>query len=442
MISLKDSFKKLNIRICVIFIVGILISFSLGVFAIDDGTNSNTPTIIESGSGNEEADYTIFCDDEYTYIKNGTTNEITYKNARANLAIQKAITDLPATGGKIYIKSGTYIIDTAIQLKSNVTIQGSGSSTILKTKDLTSITVIVALTYIRNITITDITIDGNNDSQVESGQSTNQGGIYCYAITSTFKNINFINMYHYGIYLQETPSAEHFGNTIDNCLFKNFEYKKGKGIYLAYKAEYNRIINCQFTGIDYAIYSLSANNIISGCSIQNYYSAGIYFSGSNNWGHSQIIGNEINHGTIKGIWLNGVSDMIISNNQIFYAQYGIYISGNSNRNQISNNYLALNHNAIYFYGFGISNSITDNVMYQNGNATQVQFYIYENGGNYNYTTIIGNNIDGNLITGVGLWIADDVDNTIVALNTFINHTVESYRNNGTNTVNVNNTVVG
>jgi parallel beta-helix repeat protein len=105
-------------------------------------------------------------------------------------SIQAAINSLPASGGTVFIPAGTYQIDSVINLtgKSNITIQGAGkNSTILRAKNNLNdnIFLIQRLTsvYDSNLTISDLTIDGNRGNQGNEAVYGLFGIIFCNVIS-------------------------------------------------------------------------------------------------------------------------------------------------------------------------------------------------------------------------------------------------------------------
>jgi len=86
--------------------------------------------------------------------------------------IQQAIDSLPSTGGTVYIKAGIYVLSRGIHLnQSNVTLKGE-QGVLVKLADHVNQPVLLigtdeqtATVTIENITISDMEIDGNKDSQ-------------------------------------------------------------------------------------------------------------------------------------------------------------------------------------------------------------------------------------------------------------------------------------
>jgi len=84
---------------------------------------------IEPGSFVAPASYIIFKDDSgYICAKNGKTGEIDFRGTDAATVIQQAI-DALTNGGRIFIKRGTYNIDSGISLASNIALVGEDKYT-------------------------------------------------------------------------------------------------------------------------------------------------------------------------------------------------------------------------------------------------------------------------------------------------------------------------
>jgi parallel beta-helix repeat protein len=94
--------------------------------------HSPPTAVIEQGSGVEPASYIIFKDDEgIVYAKNGSTGAIDFKSTNASYVIQSAI-DALTNGGKIFIKAGTYTLNSQITVNANIAIIGEGYSSVFQ----------------------------------------------------------------------------------------------------------------------------------------------------------------------------------------------------------------------------------------------------------------------------------------------------------------------
>ena len=88
-------------------------------------------------------------------------------------SIQEAINDLPPGGGMVYVPAGTYIISQPIFLVDNLTLTGSGRSTVLKAQKESgwSADCMVSAIGKDGVTIRDLTFDGNHGHTQSYGAS-------------------------------------------------------------------------------------------------------------------------------------------------------------------------------------------------------------------------------------------------------------------------------
>jgi parallel beta-helix repeat protein len=136
------------------------------------------------------------------------------------ITINAAIASLPPIGGSIYLREGTYILsDNIIISKSNVTLFGAGSSTVLKREynNNENMRVVSALgkdnLRIANLLIQNLSIDGNK-ANPDNGTT---DGIY-------FENVDnseivecwIKNMTEVGIFLKSSKNNMVVMNTIQN----------------------------------------------------------------------------------------------------------------------------------------------------------------------------------------------------------------------------------
>jgi parallel beta-helix repeat protein len=131
------------------------------------------------------------------------------------VTINAAINSLPAIGGSIYLREGTYILsDNIIISKSNVALFGAGSSTVLKREDNNNKNMRVIYAYVKaNLLIQNISIDGNK-ANPDNGTT---DGIY-------FENVDnseivecwIKNLTEVGIFLKSSNNNMVVMNTIQN----------------------------------------------------------------------------------------------------------------------------------------------------------------------------------------------------------------------------------
>ena len=112
------------------------------------------------------ASYIIYKVDTEYRAKNGLTGKIDYSGTDASTVIQAAI-DALTNGGKIFIKSGTYIITNPIEIVGELTLEGENcESTILKLSNGANCNVFeyTGAAYIYFPTFKHLRIEGNKEN--------------------------------------------------------------------------------------------------------------------------------------------------------------------------------------------------------------------------------------------------------------------------------------
>jgi len=240
--------------------------------------------------------------------------------------IQTAINALPAKGGCVYIKEGTYTLTDHIEiLIDNVRVEGCGFCTILILDAVvnTDVFTIGDITHHPdNIVIASLKIDGNRAAQtagVLSGIRLNQESDDC-----IIENCQIVNCYSYGIYMKVGLRNRIANNYITDCTTI--------GIYL-YRNDASNIIignNIQGNdGIGIKLEDYSAENIITGNIINDNIGDGIYIYGANkNIINSNIIENNgIRFSPANGVFLDTSDETVIMGNVIRVNEgYGVDVS--------------------------------------------------------------------------------------------------------------------
>jgi hypothetical protein len=109
----------------------------------------------------DEPSIIVLKEGDITYALNAKTKSIITSSTDAVAVIQKAIDSLPATGGKIFIKAGEYVIHSSINLKSFVVLEGEGADiTTLKIYDTISNPADGSM--LNRVAIKNMTIDAEN----------------------------------------------------------------------------------------------------------------------------------------------------------------------------------------------------------------------------------------------------------------------------------------
>lgn len=229
------------------------------------------------------------------YLCDGTADDV---------EIKAAISALPSRGGEILLLDGTYNISSSIAIsKANVTLRGSGASTVLTRKfNGTSSNGVIGCSA-ASCRICDLTIDGNKSAYT----SGNNRGVYASMSAANIK--------------------------IDHITVKN-----------------------AYTGI--ALSGMTGGSI-SDCIVQTTSAHGIYISGA-----SSVVldGNTISGNGGNGITVESTEGIQIRDNNIsVILDSGIYVDSASKRGVISGNVIAEPNDdySIYLSGTGVV--ITDNV---------------------------------------------------------------------------------
>lgn len=216
--------------------------------------------------------------------------------------IHEALSALPSTGGAIYIKEGTYIVDKIIEItKSNVTITGAGEGTIISGN-------------FPDAGLWSIFKAENVDHIIIQDLKMTQTAFVDYAI-------HLINCDHAIMRRLFIPIADKDGIFLDDC-----SYGLVNDVYFE---------NC---GSDFAVCfkSTSEHCIIKNCFLNN--SGPILIEGAS---YCSILGNSIKNPKLDGVLIFDQSDNnIIANNIIEddgTGQYGIQLELNADQTIITGN---------------------------------------------------------------------------------------------------------
>lgn len=164
---------------------------------------------IQKYSFGTEASYIISKHGSTIYMRAGDTGEIDASGTSASQIINWAIGNC-SSGGKIFIKSGEYLLDTYITLIHGITIEGQGESTVLKQSDDSDLYMIF-YAYLNTAT---------------------EFGRYClknFVIDGNKENQNGMEGWGYGIYSDTYSSVNHDHVILKDLLIKN---TYGTGVYI------------------------------------------------------------------------------------------------------------------------------------------------------------------------------------------------------------------
>lgn len=247
------------------------------------------------------------------------------------VAIQKTIDDVnSAGGGVVYIPTGLYRYSKVFKVYNNITIAGSGAGSILKPVDNYPVSIDPWLAYgcignslssaLKNVTIRDITIDGNNEHNPGNDLINVQALIFLVSINKNVINENI---------------------TIDNVIIKNAWGNTTQGTFgiMITNASNVRITNCTVfkTGRDgISVSGNSADVIITNNIVHDTQDDGISI---NPFAPHQtdetfrqvsrvtITNNQLYNVGSRGISLLGAKNALIQSNLIdSTASHGIYVS--------------------------------------------------------------------------------------------------------------------
>ena len=334
-------------------------------------SDRSTATFIVSASNssnNNKADY----------VGNGTADDV---------AINAAITALPATGGIIYLIDGTYNITAPIVIgESNVTLTGAGWNTILKKmwNETTAnnsgvITMGNSSTSYSGITVENLQVNGNKATY--SGVD-NNGILMTYLTYSTISNVWVNNAGGIGI----AGNGSYIGSK-NNILYSTVSSNGSDGINM---------------GGD-------SNESIIGNKVASNGGSGIY---SGTYGGAIVSNNTVTSNTNSGILFNLSYNMIIGN---YVASNGGGIDGTTNTSDdfISDNVVVSNTSNGINFNYSGNNEITGNIVDSNTH--------HGISASYDTDDIISNNKIKNNGSGYnGIDISNDVSQQIT--NNYITNT--------------------
>lgn len=245
------------------------------------------------------------------------------------LTIQEGIDALPATGGVVYIKEGTYTLAVKINInKNNVSIIGAGHSTII-TNSLNTVNLIDVGVGVNYFTIEGVFLNpafalGGAGTVIEfSGAATRARVSGCWLDNWEPRGISFAGAGE-GIILENNVFENVIGAGPNYAILVNntsYIYARGNFIYGG-----TNVYGIQLAGgavnhismIDNKIYNCVAGLTVGGV------------------GEEVMVGNTI-AGCTYGIWLTNGADCAMSENYIENCTVGIYLENNSDYNVIGNN---------------------------------------------------------------------------------------------------------
>lgn len=335
--------------------------------------------------------------------------------------IQEAIDNLPAGGGIVRLKQGTYTISAAISiLKSNVVFEGEGAATVIKMANAANLDYMVAIgnggtTAYQNCAIRKIRFDCNKANQTSGTGS----GPIIYGASATKNSRHVIE--NCWVHDSRSDSLRLLGAedcVIKGCIVWN---AGGAGIGVFTASQFNTIHGNVLFSNNYGLYDNNGNyNTVSGNVFRNN-AYGVYLTGA--WRYS-ISGNVFYTQTNYDIYLIGAQRCAVTGNHLYGSSWGIivgnsasitqfnvivgntiiwttnpgialyYGTGTTVRNVVSGNSIyGSGTDGIYIYGSSF-NVITDNVIdgaSRTTNNTSKSIYLSDTGSVYSTYNVVSNN---------------------------------------------------
>ncbi len=330
---------------------------------------------------------------------------VTNSCTSAQTAINNAIAALPAGGGTVYLMEGTYIVDGAITLPTNVTLTGAGKTTILKLKDgiNANIKLIDAGSGTAKV-VSNLKLDGNSSNNSSGAQTgVNFGSIGSTTTPGmTVDNLDIENFRNEAI----------IGTTGARAVItNNFLVANGGGgsIYLNginSSVVSNNVVQTT-TGSAPGIFTRGDGSQVTDNRITNAAGAGIDDSGKGD----TISGNTITTTGSDGIVFGAYNNYIVTNNTISTSgRDGIRINISATNSLVSGNTITNSaSNGINVYISNSNNTISNNTISASGTVTTTSSgIIVDNSSNSN--TITDNNITDTAGTGYAIYVKNGTAN--------------------------------
>ncbi len=365
----------------------------------------------------DRGEYIIVAANDSTQAEKDSADYVA-DNTDDHLTINSAIGALSSGGGKVLLLPGTFTVDGSIEIESNVTLAGSGQEATTLIAEAGALAAQYDVienanpgSTDNNITIRDLTIDGNKDNVTGNDvegilfDTVGSGSGATYVRGFLIENITVTDTEGNGIDIDTSANG-----SIKNVTVKDFGVANGIRLL---DSDYIRVEGSDIIDglADGLFISASDNNIVYGNFIDDNGNNGLELNGATR--DNVIDGNRITNSGDHGIELAGVGAKqynIISNNYIGNNTDRGFTSVNSYHNTITGNQFYTNDASgvdshINLGGSGANNVITNNVIRESSSDGSVSIAIASG----NATTYVADN----LIDNVGA-VADSSTSTIYA----------------------------
>jgi len=319
-----------------------------------------------------------------------TGDGVTDDTAAINLAL--------AVGGKIYFPSGTYLCSTITLVSSDTHIFGDKKS-VIKLKNSVDVD-LLDLSNFDNITISDLTFDGNKANQTVDVNSVCVRGDGCSNVI--LQNCTIKNSALSGINIRNSDGVKVVNNIFTDCGTKN-SVNSGDAMYLAF----------------------NTNDYVSGNTVTNPARIGIIIKGSAGptATNSTVIGNYVINSGENGIGTeDGNARILIANNVVVDAgdnvfastKAGIVVGETGEKITVSGNII---HNP-GSYGIEVVHGADETIVSGNSitssGSTGIFATAVDGSGGLDNLLITGNNITTTVLDGI--YISAAATNPLVAAN--------------------------
>jgi parallel beta-helix repeat protein len=351
-------------------------------------------------------------------IKNSLYYRVHNINKNTSYPMIQAAINAANAGDTIRVWAGNY--NENVIINKTVTLIGNGSTNTSIIGDRTDNTVLISADWVN---ISGFEITNNSISGLLGGIGFSNNNKNC-----RIESCNFTDK-HYGIFLKDTS-----GNKIINNTFYHIDANEiSVGIYVWYSSdnniiENNNFINCgmKFWGsngnsfqnntitndgiyVSYCYNNIIKNNsimkggfAIDGGDISHFTSHGIHLNNTVN-GRAVFVLDSQTGGKISiaagQIYLVNCSHIIVENQNLSYASYGLYLFY-SNNNYIRNNTINNNSgNSIYLF-HSANNEIKNNTILNN-------YYGIRSISSSDYNLISNNKINNTYNSGIDIYYSSD-----------------------------------
>lgn len=250
-----------------------------------------------------------------------------------------------AGGGVVYLMGGTYTVDAAISIPNNVTLAGTGTSTLVRLGNFGATSVTISAIASKdtstatNVNLRDIRIDGRNSVNTNGTQYgiiyTSVGNTGVSRAGGRISNVTVENFRNYAVSLFNSSSNIVTGVTVNNS---------GGGLETTGTSFTNVVSMNTFNGGAYGVTLGSGGTLVSNNVITNSTTAGIHVQSALNNITGNVIGGTGGSTTMNSIHLATASatDNTVTNNAMSDAAcsttcYAINIDAASVRNYLADN---------------------------------------------------------------------------------------------------------